>query len=715
MPIALTSAPRRILAALILAFSMQSGEAASALQQPPEPVDSAPVRSIVLFNSGAGQFTHAARVSGTSSLTLPVPVARTNDLLKSLAFSDSSGGRVSGVRYRTSRDQLDKDADLIRDPLTLAQFLQSQRGQLVSFGTESNAVTGRILGVEYRTKGDETIETLVIVADNGIQSRPVSELDGLKFVDPAVADQLSSGLTGLARDDTSAVNEIEIEFAGEGEREVRFRYIVDTPVWKMSWRLAIDEGKGSLQGWAHIDNDTGADWNDVQLELRSGRPFLFSASVFEPVTARRPDLGISVFEIPKDTAMLLSGSARSGLAMPESKQNSGGVGGGGFGGGGMGGAAGSGGISEDDFTPLNDLIRRTIDNDAYVPGFVPDLSLIVSNTQEVLDIDTAFHEGAQTAITSQTIILAVKEPVSIAAGHSSMVPVFRAESDAREKTILAMSLTDFESATTLRPTRAYELPAIETAQLIAGPVAVFRDGVFSGDCVLRRPASGQPLVLEFGRNVDLIVNGRAMDQAAELVSAKREDKKIRVTKRITRKVRMSLRNVSKDSCVLDLEIDGLEGWSCTGEGLKQVGGTLVGEVELAAGSSKEQEIALVQEEVSGATVSGVAGLWVASGEKLKLDESLKAPVVEFNSLSKSISRLLTDGNSLESALQAQIKEQARLTSQLDAAGTESELGKLLADRILAGEQTIADLRGRISGLTAERRSLEEKRAALENQ
>lgn len=702
---------RRLVGSVLLASSagfFWTGPA-SACQDATETPDRAPVRSVVLFNSGAGQFTHAAKVSGKSSLMLPVPVARTDDLLKSLAFSDNSGGRVNGVRYRTSRDQLDQDADELRYPLTLAQFLQSQRGQLVSFGAAADAVTGRILGVENRTKGGELFETLVVVADNGIQSRPVSELDGLKFVDPAVAAQLSSGLEGLARDDSSAVNQIEIEFAGEGERDVRFSYVVDTPVWKMSWRLAIEESKGSLQGWAHVDNDTGLDWNDIQLELRSGRPFLFSAAVFEPVIAQRPDLGIRVFEIPRDTAMLLSGSAtqgKSGLG--------GGFGGGGLGGGSFGGASG-GNVTQDDFNALTNLIQSTVRNDSYELSFEPNLSLVVENTQEVLDVNTAFVEIARTAITSQTIVLAVKEPVSIAAGYSSMVPVFRAESEAREKTCLAMSLADFESATTLRPTRAFELPGIETTQLIAGPVAIFREGVFAGDCILRRPVAGQPLVLEFGRNVDLLIQSRAMEQGAEVVAARRENQKNIVTRRVSRKVRMTLQNVGKDACNLDLEIGGVGDWTCTGEGLRQEGDKLHGDLELAPGASRGQAISLVRELASEASVSGVAGLWAASKATLELDESLKALVLEFNSLSDSIGRLLSESNALDSALQSQIKEQSRLTSQLAAAGTETELGKLLAGRILAGEQAITEQRDRISELTAERRSLEEKRAALENQ
>ncbi len=82
-----------------------------------------------------------------------------------------------------------------------------------------------------------------------------------------------------------------IHFSGEGRRRVRLGYVVETPVWKTSYRLILDGAKGArqhLQGWAIIENQTDNDWNDVQLSLVSGRPISFIQDLYQPLYVSRP-------------------------------------------------------------------------------------------------------------------------------------------------------------------------------------------------------------------------------------------------------------------------------------------------------------------------------------------------------------------------------------------------------------------------------------------
>ncbi len=398
-------------------------------QEPADP--GTPIRSVVLFNSGAGQFTHAGSVDGTTSITLPVVSEKTDDLLKSLVFDDAGGGKIRGVRYRTSRDQTDIDADPLRDPLTLAQFLQSQRGNIVRFVTEKGPVTGRIFGVENRQNGETVVETLVVWSSGAVQTVPVERLDGLQFVDPVVQQKLESGLLGLLRDDAARHDGLEMEFAGEGKRDVQFSYVVDAPVWRMTWRMEIDGSKVTLQGWAHIDNDSGSDWNDVSLELRSGRPFLFHADVFQSLMVLRPDFGTSMFEIPRDTtAMNLSLTvSNTQQVMDQSGEGISMGGGGRF----EGGEAGAADRPSGEFSPR-----------PFVTSVVP-------------TIERAFQEVAETVYESQTVVLTVIDPVNIPVGHSAMVPVFSEKSQGTETASLEMHLRDFASNQPLQPVRAMKM------------------------------------------------------------------------------------------------------------------------------------------------------------------------------------------------------------------------------------------------------------------
>ena len=43
---------------------------------------------------------------------------------------------------------------------------------------------------------------------------------------------------------------------------MRVGYVVESPLWKASYRLVLDQSdRPLLQGWAIVDNATDEDWN----------------------------------------------------------------------------------------------------------------------------------------------------------------------------------------------------------------------------------------------------------------------------------------------------------------------------------------------------------------------------------------------------------------------------------------------------------------------
>ena len=50
---------------------------------------------------------------------------------------------------------------------------------------------------------------------------------------------------------------------GEGERRVVVGYLLETPVWKTTYRLVVDKDGLFLQGWALVENMTDDDWSAV--------------------------------------------------------------------------------------------------------------------------------------------------------------------------------------------------------------------------------------------------------------------------------------------------------------------------------------------------------------------------------------------------------------------------------------------------------------------
>jgi hypothetical protein len=259
---------------------------------------SVPVTKVMLFSSGVGYFEHAGSVRGNASTELRFKTSQINDILKSLVLQDQDGGRVGAITY-PSLDPIDKtlksfQVDITRNP-SLADLLNQLRGARVTLAVQAEHLTGTILGVERRQKtperGEEPVEVPVLNLLTGasIRSIELPSIASLTLDDPQLQDELTKALTALVQARDQDKKPVTINFAGTGDRHVRIGYVVETPVWKTSYRLLLgDKSSAFLQGWAMVDNQTESDWNNVSLSLVSGRPVSFTMDLYRPLYATRP-------------------------------------------------------------------------------------------------------------------------------------------------------------------------------------------------------------------------------------------------------------------------------------------------------------------------------------------------------------------------------------------------------------------------------------------
>ena len=228
-----------------------------------------------------------------------------NDILKSIVLQDQDGGRVGAITY-PSQDPLAKtlrsfQVDITKNP-SLADLLNQLRGARVTIQAQAEQLTGTILGVERRSvpadKG-ERIEVPVLNLLTGamIRSVELQSITSLTLDDPQLQDELTKALSALVQARDQDKKPVTINFTGTGERRVRIGYVVETPIWKTSYRLLLDDRKrvGQLQGWAIVENQTESDWNDVSLSLVSGRPISFMMDLYQPLYATRPTVVPELF------------------------------------------------------------------------------------------------------------------------------------------------------------------------------------------------------------------------------------------------------------------------------------------------------------------------------------------------------------------------------------------------------------------------------------
>lgn len=404
--------------------------------------DPPPVERIVMFNSGLSQIVHEGKLDGNCQVNMRFSEHDVDDVLKSLVFEDQGNGAVRSVEYNPAPDTQDVAAKTLGPALTLAQTLQKYRGETVTVKTAEKTHTGDILSVENRQSADAFIETLTIVNELGFISIALNDFTSISFKDESVKEHFELAMKGLQKNRLTNSRKLTLMFDGEGERKVRFSYNVDAPIWRMTYRLDLQPGNSSVQGWAHIDNVTGVDWDNIQLDLRSGRPQSFHANVFAPVLAERTDLKLRVFDLPTDKTLV---SDVSSSRAPTS---------------GFGGFPGRVGGSRGSKESINAAIQA-----AGTPGR-----------------------------SNKTVRFALKERVSIPAGHSSMLPVMAESVPVDLYSMFDGRKPEFASLVA-------QISNTSETPFIPGPVSLYQAGDFVGDAAIDRVESGKTSELIYGSDL----------------------------------------------------------------------------------------------------------------------------------------------------------------------------------------------------------------------
>src|SRR5262249_50424883 len=225
---------------------------------------------------------------------------------------------------------------------SFGQVLTQARGEKVEVvlqqanQTQPGTLSGTLIGVESQTHqvgkdATVSVEVLNLWCSDGIRSCKLSEVQRLRFLNPTIDSEFRKALETLALSHDTQKKAVSIQFAGEGKRRVRVGYVVESPIWKTSYRLVLDKGGKSapyLQGWAVVENTSDEDWKDVRMALVSGRPISFQMNLYDPLFIKRPVVEPELFASLRPVAY--SGglgevppgafAGRSGGARPEEKK-----------------------------------------------------------------------------------------------------------------------------------------------------------------------------------------------------------------------------------------------------------------------------------------------------------------------------------------------------------------------------------------------------------
>jgi hypothetical protein len=266
------------------------------------------LKRVMLSSAGVGYFEYETEVDGPATLGLDVPLDQVDDVLTSLVVFDSAGavGTVELPGRDTTRVNFGNVPFGPEALRSAVDYLNSLQGVDISV-QGPRPMAGRIMHAEHvagtlpATDGQPrpTVQRtrVTILSPEGLRQFVLEEADSIQVSDPDLRARIGQALDALRREANQSVRHLTLHSTGDGHRTVRVGYVAEAPLWKASYRLVLPVENGDparLQGWAVLENQSGADWNDVSLTLQYGNPVTFRQAIYQSYYVQRPEVPVEI-------------------------------------------------------------------------------------------------------------------------------------------------------------------------------------------------------------------------------------------------------------------------------------------------------------------------------------------------------------------------------------------------------------------------------------
>jgi hypothetical protein len=386
-----------------------SAAAALTLLAGPAAAQDAPdlsLRRVMLSTGGVGYYEWEAEVTGNADLSLSVPLDQVADVMKSIVVYDDAGG--VGEISLPGREPLAEtfrelpfDEGALSSPVAL---LQALRGAEVRAGG-ARAIEGRLIAVTEEqvalpdAGGVIVRHRVSLMTAEGMRQFILEDADSVSFVDAALQEEVGAALAAVARFGERDRRTLDVRLTGSGTRTVHVAYVVGAPLWKSSYRLTLPSDAAAetadLQGWAVLENLSGVDWEGVELTVVSGNPVTFRQALYDAYYVFRPEVPVEVLGRvlpPADTGAVSYDEARS-----DSERDM------------------LGGMMPMAPSPAPMAEMSMADMQSYGAAAAEPQPGLASLT------------AAESTEAATQVVFRLPEPVSVAAGHSLLVPIISRE------------------------------------------------------------------------------------------------------------------------------------------------------------------------------------------------------------------------------------------------------------------------------------------------
>lgn len=532
--VTLTLAQVNLLGQAPAADTPAPASAASAAAAPAKvPATEVPVKVVVLFSSGVGYFEHFGTVDGNATAELRFKGSQINDILKSLVLQDLDKGKITTITY-PSQDPLEKtlasfQVDITENP-SLGDLLNQLRGAKVNcVGRGDERLTGTIIGVEQQQRPgskDEdkpiTVSVVNLLSGGTIRSMELNSLRSIELEDKQLQEELEKALLAVSQSRGKDKKPVVIQFAGAGQRRVRLGYVVETPIWKTSYRLilpspgapapAANGGAGAgdqkpiLQGWAIVENQTDTDWSNVQLSLVSGRPISFVQDLYQPLYIPRPVVKPELYASlrPQEYGAGMGGEeAKAAVAEAAAPMTMAPAP-----------AAMPAGRASAAAQPMRKM-QQQLKSSSETHQMMDEL-VVAGDVSRGWDANAAQSVAAAASAgkLGELFQYTVSAPVVLPRQKSAMLPILNDAVDAERVSIYNAAVLG------RNPLSGVILTNTSGKHLLQGPITVLDAGSYAGDARINDVPPGQNRLLSYGIDLQVLIDSTSRKQESTVTSGK---------------------------------------------------------------------------------------------------------------------------------------------------------------------------------------------------
>ncbi|MEJ0015948.1 MAG: hypothetical protein WDN25_05180 [Acetobacteraceae bacterium] len=463
------------------------------------------LKRVMLSSAGVGYFEYEAEVDGPATLGLDVPLEQVDDVLMSLVVFDSTG--TVGTVELPGRDNTRANFGAVPfGPEALrsaVDYLNSLQGVEIAV-QGPRPMSGRIMRAERVTEPLPTPPgqpqagvprtRVTLLGAEGMRQFVLEEADSIQVADPELRGRIGRALESLRREANQSLRHVTLRSTGNGRRTVRVGYVAAAPLWKASYRLVLPAKDGDparLQGWAVLENQSGADWDGVELTLQYGNPVTFRQAIYQSYYVQRPEVPVEILGriLPSvDTRARLSEFAAQKAASPPA------------------GAA-----------------RMLASPPAPMPAEMARDAVLAQATDQV-----------QAAEGAEETVFQLATPVVLAAGHTASVPII-------DRGIPAERL-DLATPNEPHPLSAIRITNDTGASIPAGVLTLYDvagAATFAGDARLGGLPAGERRLLSFAQDLRTTVE-RTSSGETMLASLTAAQGVLRITTRQREVLRVTL-------------------------------------------------------------------------------------------------------------------------------------------------------------------------------